>query len=290
MYGSVLSVLLMGLLPMAGAPSADHVALGNLSIAAPLPLTASSSTLHSLATRVSASGMLITDLESAQSILELRADVRRPMGSLTKLMTALLIAEGHGMRETVTVPEGIERVQGSVVSLRAGERYAVGDLLSLLLVASANDVAHTFAVFHSGSDDAFAQEMNVRAAALGLRNTSYANPSGFDDPEQWSTPRDLAWLASFVLRNAQVRKRLSLPAVTVRSAGGRTLTVHNTHALLQEPGPVVAGKTGTTEEAGQCLLSVVREGRREYVVVLLGSLERYADMRLVLEALRSFLV
>jgi D-alanyl-D-alanine carboxypeptidase (penicillin-binding protein 5/6) len=280
----------MGLLPVASAPSLNQIALGDLSIAAPLPLSASASTILSLKSRVTASGVLITDLSSGQILLAINPDKRRPMGSLTKLMTALLIVENHAMNEIVTVPKSVEQVSGSLAHLRPGDQYTVGDLLSALLVPSGNDAAVTLAEFHSGSQEAFTQEMNDRARTLGLQNTSYANPDGLDAPNEWSTPRDLAWLASYVLGQKQILRRMSLPETVIHSVGGRALTLQNTHLLLHEPGPVVAGKTGTTDGAGQCLLSIVREGEREYVVVLLGSHERYADMRVVLSVLATLFV
>lgn len=285
MFGPLLSVLLLGMLPVATVPPADQAALSGLSIAAPLPPTASASTLLDLSRRVSATGAIIADLDSGQMLFGKHARRPRAMGSLTKLMTALLIAEHHRLDEVVTVPEGIEKTVGSVVHLRAGERFTVGDLLTALLVPSANDAAQTLAIFHSGSIPAFVAEMNERARILGLRNTSYANPAGLDDPQQWSTPQDLAWLAAYVLRVEPLRERLSLPRAEIRSGAGRVISFESTHALLREPGPVVAGKTGTTEEAGQCLLSIVQEKQRAYVVVLLGSQGRYADMHAVLGVL-----
>lgn len=205
------------------------------------------------------------------------------MGSLAKLLTALLIVEHHDLGEIVTVPEGIERTQGSTVGLKPGEQYTVGDLLTALLVASANDAAETLAFFHAGSDQAFVVAMNERARVLGLRNTSFANPAGLDDPGQESTPRDIAWLAVFVLQRQTLRARMGLPSASITPLGGHPLTFMHTHAMLGEGG-IVAGKTGTTDAAGQCLFSLVRRGGREYVTVILGSRNRYADMRAILRA------
>jgi D-alanyl-D-alanine carboxypeptidase (penicillin-binding protein 5/6) len=285
MYASLLSVFLMGMLPVAGAPSLDQVTLQGLPISAPLPLTASLTAIDTLQQRLTASGLIVTDLESGQTVVEVNANRRRPMGSLTKLMTALIIAENHAMNEVVTVPKEAQRIGGSVAHLRAGERYTVGALLSALLIASANDAATTLALYHSGSEKAFVEEMNARAQELGLKNTSYANPHGLDAPGEWSSPRDLAWLASFVLRTHSIEARMSSPEASISSIGGRSITLENTHALLHQQSPVIAGKTGTTEAAGQCLLSIVRQGKRDYIVVLLGSHERYADMRIVLSVL-----
>lgn len=288
MFTTILSVLLMGFLPVGGISSGDQVALSRLDVSAPLPLLASTSLLMRLPTPLSASGVLISDLGSGQALFSVNARFHRPIGSLTKLMTALLITERHELSEIVTVPVGIESTQGSVIHLVPGERYSVGDLLTALLVPSANDAATALAIFHSGSRSAFVEAMNARTRELGLRDTSYANPEGLDDPSQWSTPQDLTWLASFVLRRPELKRRLSLSTAVIRSLGGREITLQTTNLLLRSNGPVIAGKTGTTDEAGQCLLTVVREGKREFVTVLLGSRERWSDMRSLLAALPVF--
>lgn len=277
----------MGMLPVLGV-SVDQVTLRGLAIAAPISFTESASLLLTLPQKLSASGMLVTDLQSGQRILARRPDERRSIGSLTKLMTALLIVENHSMDEVVTVPSDIGNVKGSVANLAGGSRYTVGELLTAMLVASANDAAQTLARFHGGSTAVFVKEMNDRTEALGLSDTVFKTSDGMDAYGQWSTPQDLAWLAQFVFRHEEIRKRMSYPHATIRDLKGNTMTVENTHALLRESSPVFAGKTGTTDAAGQCLLSIVREGQREFVVVLLGSHDRYADMRRVLEALANF--
>jgi len=237
--------------------------------------------------RLSASGVIIADVAGGQSLYRKQADVRRPMASLTKLMTALLIVEHHTMDEWVTVPVATGRVEGNKIYLPPGEQFTVGNLLSALLIASANDAAEVLAIYHSGSVSAFVEEMNARAGALGLKDTQYANPSGLDSSLQWSTPQDLTWLASFVLRKPEIRERMGKRGTRIISRQGSTIPLTHTHALLGTESEVVAGKTGTTMGAKECLLSVVDAGGHEYVVVLLHSLERYKDMLKILSAIEQ---
>lgn len=102
---------------------------------------------------------------------------------------------------------------------------------------------------------------------------------------QWSTPRDLAWLATYALQKEEIAERMKRRGQRIWSLEGNPISISHTHMLLHRSGPVVAGKTGTTSAAGQCLLSVVQDGDREYVVILLNSLQRYQDMDLVLQNL-----
>ena len=287
MIPSVLSVLLMGMLPVLGLSMPDLPTLSSLSIAAPSPLLARSvGGAISIPKRFSASGIIVTDFDSGQVLFERASTEKRPLASLTKLMTAVLIVENHtDLTEWVTVPPSVETMNGNTVSLEPGQQFTVGDLLSALLISSANDAAETLAVHHSGSAKEFTVAMNERAQELGLKNTSFANPVGLDDADQWSTPKDVSWLARYAFRFPVIADRLGTSSKIIRSRAGEAIPLFHTHALLHVDERVVAGKTGTTDEAGQCLMSVVHEGDRTYLVVLLGSLQRYKDLNSILNAL-----
>lgn len=277
-------MLLLGIVPVWGISDSGIPGARDLLVAPPVADSLADSVPRTLAGVLSASGTIIIDLDSAQTVFAERALEPRPMASLTKLMTALLLAEGHTLQETVTVPSVVAGTDGNVVGLKVGEQYALGDLLTALLVFSANDAAVTLAVHHSGSEDAFVEEMNARAAALGLRDTVYVNATGFDAAGQYSTPRDVTLLATFVLGIPVIAERMAMPSGRIVSRSGTVLGFSHTHQLLRGEGPVVAGKTGTTDGAGQCLLSVFEEEGRRYAAVLLHSDDRYGDMRRILAA------
>ncbi|MDB4978225.1 MAG: serine-type D-Ala-D-Ala carboxypeptidase [Candidatus Peribacteria bacterium] len=285
MYLPLVSVLLLGMIPVTGSLSGGGIELGDLQIAPPSAIAQNAQTALSLREGVSASGILITDLASGQVVYGRDLDRRRSIASLTKLMTAIVVVERMKMDDVVTVPENVKDVEGEVVHLRAGAHYRVGDLLSAMLVNSANDAAVVLAEATSGSVGEFVKDMNARAKALGLHDTSFANPSGLDEDNHFSTPRDLAWLVSFALRNPNIAERMATKTETIQSLEGDSIALTHTHQLLHTASAVLLGKTGTTDAAGQCLLSVVKEGGRKYVVILLHSRERYADMRMLLNAL-----
>jgi len=277
MLRTLLSVLSLGILPSLGGTASIPSIPPHLVVAPPaLELQ--------IATRLSASGVVVIDAQSGQRVFGKQYDVPRPIASLTKLMTALVIVEHHELSEVVRVPGGLKTFQ-SAVQLPAGEQFTVGDMLSAMLIASANDAASTLAIHHSGSVDGFVQVMNDRAVALGLEHTHFENPAGFDGPTQRSTPQEIAWLTMAALRQPFIQKRLSMRGARIVSLQGSDISLTNTHALLHRQGPVRAGKTGTTNGANQCLMSVVEESGRRYVVVLLDSLQRYVDMRTILDAM-----
>ncbi|MEI8230132.1 MAG: serine hydrolase [Candidatus Peregrinibacteria bacterium] len=277
---SVLSALLLGLFPVSlESPFASVDPLALIDVAPPAAQI-------DIAHRLSASGAIVIDLKTGQTLFSLQGNVERPMASLTKLMTALLIVEHHDLDTWVPVPQTIAQTKGSLAYLAPGEEYRAGDLLSALLIPSANDAAVTLARFHSGTESTFVEEMNARAKALGLTSTQYANPSGLDDPRQWSTPRDIALLSAYVQRFPEISTRMGRRSQIIMSRQGHALTLTHTHALVLRRDPaILAGKTGTTTAAEQCLVSIVQKGKTEYAVVLLHSMQRYRDMQTILGSL-----
>ena len=286
MVDSLLSVLLMGLFPLKiGVMSPMSLDPLQIAVASPYAYEEKRRIDQSLLASVSASGVLVVDLTSGQRLYEYASAISRPMASLTKLMTALIIAENHELDEWVTVPEHIGNVVGNTAYLPPGGVFTVGDILSALLVQSGNDAAYTLSLLHSGSEAKFVDEMNTRARELGLRNTSFANATGLDASNHLSTPEDLTWLAMHVLRSPALRNRMSMRGVRITSRNGDVIYLTHTNALMHANIGVIAGKTGTTGAARECLFSVVQKNGREYGVVLLHSLNRYADMRKVLAVL-----
>lgn len=274
----------MGMVPVWGL-NADGSAVTNELHVAP-PALAWEGDVPDFARRLSASGIIITDLESGQTVFQKNASLEMPMASLTKLMTALVIVENHSLDELVRIPDDIEDVEGNAVHLPAGDTFTVGDLLSALLIKSSNDAAVTLARYHSGSEKEFANVMNERAKVLGLQDTHYDNASGLDSRRQESTPRDIALLGTFVMRIPAIAQRMSTPSDTITSLEGHSMSLMHTNNLIHGANSsVIAGKTGTTDGAGQCLLSIVEEKNRKYVVVLLRSANRYGDMSRILPVL-----
>jgi D-alanyl-D-alanine carboxypeptidase (penicillin-binding protein 5/6) len=195
----------------------------------------------------------------------------RPIASATKLMTALLTLErtddlGAVVRAAPYAASSVE----SKIGLVAGERMTVRDLLTALLLESANDAAVTLAVHVAGSREAFVREMNRRAVELGLNATSYANPVGFDDPNNHSSARDLASLARRLLRNREFAQIVDMPSATLTS-GARTRTIDNRNRLIASY-PFVSGvKTGHTQGAGYVLVGAGEARGARVISVTLGA-------------------
>ncbi len=287
MFSSLASLLLLGAIspPAAGPVLRPLPGIEVLSIAAPAekrkPLL--------LPERLSASGMLLLDLQSGETLLSRNENQRRKVASLTKIMTALLILENHNLNEIVPVPTLADGIRGSAVGLKAGEFFRIGDLLKALLIPSANDAAYALAIDDAGSVSRFVERMNKRASSLGLKNTHFTNPAGLDSTEQYSSVRDLSWLTIAALKHPVFRKIVSTKSGTIEATTGQSFDLRNTNELLHENPHVFGVKTGTTDLAGECLIVLFEEEHRPYLLVLIGSNDRYTDSLYLLTALRKAL-
>lgn len=284
MVGPLLSVLVFGIVPIWGMGDPGIPLARDLRVSPPLSSDLIRSVPQLLAGGLSASGVVVIDLESGQTVYASRPLQSRPMASLTKLMTALLIVEHHSLDEDVQIAPAVSAVKDNVVGLQVGDTYALGDLLSAMLVHSANDAAVALAVHDAGSEEAFVEKMNARAAALGLSTTVYRTATGFDASGQRSSPRDLGILSMFVLKYPAIADRLSLESASIKSRSGTLLGFTHTHQLLRQENAIIAGKTGTTDGARQCLMSVFEDRGHRYAAILLHSDNRYGDMRRILSA------
>ncbi len=232
---------------------------------------------------VSAQSWILYDDTWQLTIASHNADEHRPMASTTKMMTALLTIENSSPDETVVVSDRAERTNFTQLGLVTGQEWTVGELLEGLVVVSANDAAVALAEHVSGDVEAFVELMNAKAVDLGLEDTSYENPHGFDAPNHYTTARDLMELGRIAMESPEYAGLAALPEVTVESATGRGRRWESTNDLLATLAGAIGVKTGKTRGAGEVLVSAAeRDGRRIYAVVM-GSKNAVADSTALLE-------
>lgn len=209
-------------------------------------------------------------------VWEKNATTPRPPASLTKLMTALVLLDGDWDPDAaVVVSPRAAGATGSRAGLRAGESFSARDLLTALLVTSANDACVALAEHAAGSVVPFVAAMNARAKTMGLAATRFANPCGHDDPAQRSSARDLLALTEATLRHAEIARIVALPSATIATSRGRQIRVKNGNHLLGRSRGVVGVKTGYTPGAGKCLIAAAERDGRRVVIVLLDAPDRW---------------
>jgi serine-type D-Ala-D-Ala carboxypeptidase (penicillin-binding protein 5/6) len=217
---------------------------------------------------VRASALYLVELQSGRVLLEKNATRRLPPASLTKIMTALIALESAPLQEVVKIhPRAV--VHHSSYHFSAEERFLLRDLVTAMLVASANDACEAVAWHIGGDDKRFVAMMNERAVRLGLKSTHFANPCGFDAPGHYSTAADLAKLTEQALQQpffSMMVRTLVRDIATVD--GARKMSLHSTNELLVDP-DVNGVKTGYTSKAGRCLIaSMFKDGHRLLLVGL----------------------
>lgn len=217
-----------------------------------------------------AQAAIVIDARNGDVMFARQETQRRQMASTTKLMTALLTLENERPGTVFTAADYAAAPVESQIGLRPGERMTVRDLLKALLLESANDAAVTLAEGISGTRDAFVTAMNARAEELGLDDTSYANPVGFDDPLNYSTARDLATLARNLMARPRFARVVDMPVAELES-GARPRVIDNRNTLIAAYPFVDGVKTGHTLQAGYVLIGAAEKGAGAKVIsVVMG--------------------
>jgi D-alanyl-D-alanine carboxypeptidase (penicillin-binding protein 5/6) len=215
-------------------------------LGAPVQASNGTSTVTAAPPRVSAAAWYLEGQDDSV-LAQHNARVRRPIASITKLMTAVVTLEHARLSDVVTVSPRASGIGESTVFLRPGERLRVSDLLRGMLIRSANDAAEALAL-HVGRDSAsrFVALMNTKARELGLSDTTFVNAHGLDAAGHLSSARDTTRLVRYALGIPVIRETLDRSVVVL--PGGRVFPT--TDDLLDSWTPLVGGKTGHTASAG----------------------------------------
>jgi serine-type D-Ala-D-Ala carboxypeptidase (penicillin-binding protein 5/6) len=209
---------------------------------------------------VGAPSAIVIEVSSGTAACARAPDRERPVGSTTKLMTALLTLERAKLSDVFTAADYHPLPVESKIGLLPGEKMTVRDLMRGLLIESGNDAAATLAEGVGGSQRKFVRAMNARARQLGLKNTHYENPIGLDAAGNYSSARDLVTLATVLRTNRFFKHTVNLPQVTLKSGAFRR-TFANRNLLVRRYGYVNGVKTGHTQGAGYVLVgSASRHG------------------------------
>ncbi|MDP3888544.1 MAG: D-alanyl-D-alanine carboxypeptidase family protein [bacterium] len=227
---------------------------------------------------VSARGILIFDSDSSVRLLEKDINSRFPPASTTKMMTALVVLDSFKLDDVLSVPYLAKEVQDKEVKLQMGEKMTVESLFYAMLVASSNSAAETFAANYPGGREAFIEKMNEKAKTLSLKNTHFANPTGLDQEDHYSSPLDLVMIAKTGLINPEFAKVVRTQKADLSSIDGKiNHFIFNVNQLLGKIPGVFGIKTGFTDNAGECLISYVERDGRKIIIVLLGSEDRFGE-------------
>src|SRR5262245_46738062 len=243
----------------------------------PAPQAAPAAPVNPLVPDTSARQVIIADFTTGTVLFEKNADERMPPSSMSKIMTAYVVFQSlkkGDMRldDQLPVSERAWRIQGSKMFVPLGERVKVEDLLRGMIIQSGNDACIVLAEGIAGSEDAFAERMNMVAKQIGLTGSNFRNASGWPDPQHYMTARDLMIVARRLIADfPEYYKFYSEKEFTYgKDEKGVPIRQGNRNPLLYKNTGADGVKTGHTDDAGYGLTaSEIRDGRR-VIMVLIG--------------------
>ena len=233
---------------------------------------------------LSAKAAVVINGDTGEVLFSKNADIRLPMASTTKIMTALLLCENADLNDTIVTTKEMVTVEGSSMGLQVGDTVSYHDLLYGMMLASGNDAANTTAIAISGSTQKFVELMNKKALELGLKDTHFETPSGLDGDAHYTTAYELALIAKYALENEDFSKAASSKSATLCYGNPpyrRTLTNHN--RLLKSYEDVIGVKTGFTKKSGRCLVTASKKDGKFVIAVTLNDPNDWADHRALLD-------
>ena len=239
---------------------------------------------------VAARAWALADLQSGEHLAGENAGKALPMASTTKVMAALVALETANMEEPVVVSERAAAFATplySNVGLFAGDTLSVRELLMATMISSGDDAAYALAEHLGGGGpdgvEEFVEEMNRKAETLGLEETRFENPVGFDARGHHTSARDLAEMTVVAMHRPEFREMVATEYATITTQD-REIPLTNTNELLFSYAPATGVKTGTTPAAGESLVSSATRGDESYITVVLNSGEdRFAASLRALE-------
>ena len=242
---------------------------------------------------LNAKSALLMDVATGTVLYEKECHERLAPASVTKVMTMLLIMEALDdgrihLDDQVTASEAAAAKGGSQIYLKAGETMPVSDMLKSIAVSSANDCACAMAELIAGSESAFVEQMNQRAAELGMADTHFVNCTGLDDSKEAENHRtsayDIALMSRQLLKyHPDIKKYTTIWMDTVR---GGTFGLSNTNKLIRFYSGATGLKTGFTSGAGYCLSATAKREGMELIAVVMGcesAQKRTADCKALLD-------
>ena len=225
------------------------------------------------------SSALVLDADTGEIVIDNNGDEVMPIASITKLMTAMVILDrGLDLEQRVVLSrDDVRAIRGNATRLRSGAALTRDELLMLALMSSENLAAAALGRTYPGGMKAFVAAMNAKAAALGMRDSRFVEPTGLS-PQNVSSAHDLAKLVIAANEYPRIREYSTRERGTVR-VYGRTLAYRNTNRLVRNDNwEIDLSKTGYISQAGRCLVMHVRVASKEMVMVLLHSWGKYSPI------------
>lgn len=219
--------------------------------------------------KIEASAAVVMDVKSGRILYSKNADVRKPIASTTKIMTAIVAIENGNLDDKVKVSKRAASIWGSTIKLKAGEELTLRELLYGVMLKSGNDAAIAVAEHIGGTMENFVSMMNDKAKKLGLKNTAFVTPHGLDADGHYSTAAELAEITRYALGNPTFSKIVGTQSISIKDR-----SLYSTNEMLSLYQGADGVKTGYTGKAGRCLVTSATRDNFRIISVVLGCSSR----------------
>lgn len=229
---------------------------------------------------ISAAAAILIEAESGRVIFEKNGYTKLPMASTTKIMSTLVALEQDNLDEYFTVDSNAIKVEGSSMGLKEGDQVTLRTLCYGMMLPSGNDAANATAVKIAGSVEKFAELMNQKGKAIGLKNTNFVTPSGLDDytDDHYSTAYDMAILTAEAVKNPEFVEICSTKNAKLNYGNPPfERWIANGNKLLKYCQGVYGVKTGFTDKARRCLVSACERDGVNLICVTLNAPDDWND-------------
>ncbi|QKF67766.1 D-alanyl-D-alanine carboxypeptidase, peptidase S11 family [Arcobacter venerupis] len=231
--------------------------------------------------------IIIKDLNNKKLIFSKDENLKLRPASLTKIMTAMLAIESGKMNSVVTITAEMKKVEPTIANLQVGEKFYLKDLVHAALIKSANDAANSIAIYlGKGNKELFVNMMNIKAKKLGMKNTNFTNPCGFDIGNHKTTAKDLMILTEYAIKNPTFNSIVKMDKYSFTAINtNKRYFVSSSNKLLRDDPYVVGVKTGYTNKAGACLIARAKKGKQDILMVMLNAHNRWPNAKRALDSI-----
>lgn len=237
------------------------------------------SPIQVLAISDSAASSILVDTETCRVLYSKNPNEIRSVASISKIMTAILAVESGKLDKTITINDSVSKAYGSGIYVKVGEKLTLKDLTYGLMLRSGNDAAMAIADYVSGSKEKFVKLMNKKALEIGMKNTTFNNPSGLDEEVEkgnFSTSYDMSLLTCYANKNKKYLDIVGTKKYTLKT-NKNTYIWHNKNRLLYSYDYTIGGKTGYTKKAKRTLVTTAKKDGLSLTVVTLNDGNDFLD-------------
>lgn len=227
--------------------------------------------------------IILKDLNTNKLIISKDENKSLRPASLTKIMTCILAIESGKMDSVVTITKPMTEIDPTIINVKVGEKFYLKDLVHAAMIKSANDAANSIAYYlGNGSKEAFVDMMNMKAQKLGMNETHFTNPCGFDIGNHYSSAKDLTRLTEYAIQNRTFNSIAKLKTYSFKAINTNSrYSVLTSNKLQRTDSNILGIKTGFTNAAGPCLIARSVEGNKNLLLVMLNAGNRWDNAKRV---------